>query len=200
MVKKMTKIQYPRYIILGLLGIKPMSGYDIKKWVDVSFRYFWDIGYGQIYPTLKRLEAEDLVTMKNDQAEGGPVRNLYTITDEGKTELDTWLLAPEQKEYEILLKIYFGNALPTDIMKEKVRGFQKKREEELAEIEKTDSFLAGLPDTMTAKPFLRSVGLCGTMTYKAQIAWAEETLAILNSVNSTGKRKTTSRKGSAGSA
>jgi len=193
----MTKIQYPRYIILGLLGIKPMSGYDIKKWVDVSFRYFWDIGYGQIYPTLKTLESEGLVTMKNDQAEGGPVRNLYTITAKGKTELDTWLLAPEKKEYEILLKIYFGNALPPDIMKEKVREFQKKRERELAEIEKTDSYLAGLPDSMTAKPFLRSVGSCGTMTYKAQIAWAEETLTMLETIKGAGPRKTASRKGSA---
>ena len=196
----MVKIQYPRYIILGLLGIKPMSGYDIKKWVDVSFRYFWDIGYGQIYPTLKTLESEGLVTMKNDRAEGGPVRNLYTITAKGKTELDTWLLAPEQKEYEILLKIYFGNGLPPAILKEKVRVFQKKREQELAEIEKTDSYLAGLPDAMTAKPFLQSVGSCGTMTYKAQIAWAEETLAMLDSVNSAGRRKTVSRKGSVGGA
>jgi DNA-binding PadR family transcriptional regulator len=196
----MVKIQYPRYIILGLLGIKPMSGYDIKKWVDVSFRYFWDIGYGQIYPTLKTLESEGLVTRKNDRAEGGPVRNLYTITAKGKTELDTWLLAPEQKEYEILLKIYFGNGLPPAILKEKVRVFQKKREQELTEIEKTDSYLAGLPDTMTVKPFLRSVGACGTMTYKAQIAWAEETLTMLDSVNSTGHRKTTIRKVFAGGA
>jgi DNA-binding PadR family transcriptional regulator len=193
----MAKIQYPRYIILGLLGIKPMSGYDIKKWVDVSFRYFWDIGYGQIYPTLKTLESEALVTMKNDQTEGGPVRNLYTITGAGKTELDTWLLAPEQKEYEILLKIYFGNALTPDIMKGKVRVFQKKREQELAEIEKTDTYLAGLPDTMTAKPFLRAVGSCGTVTYRAQIAWADKTLVMLDSMNGTGRSKTTSRKGSA---
>ena len=96
--------------------------------------------------------------------------------------------------------IFFGNALPPDIMKEKVRVFQKKREQELAEIEKTDSYLAGLPDSMTAKPFLRSVGSCGTMTYKAQIAWAEETLAMLHSMNGTGSRKTASPKGSAGGA
>jgi hypothetical protein len=135
--------------------------------------------------------------MKNDQTEGGPVRNLYTITAEGKTELDTWLRAMEHKEYEILLKIYFGNVLTPEVMKEKVRVFQKKREQELAEIEKTDSYLAGLPDTMTAKPFLRAVGSCGTLTFKAQIAWAEETLAMLDSVNGTGRRKTTSRKASA---
>jgi DNA-binding PadR family transcriptional regulator len=196
----MVKIQYPRYIILGLLGIKPMSGYDIKKWVNVSFRYFWDIGYGQIYPTLKTLESEGLVTMKNDKTEGGQIRNLYTVTAEGKTELETWLLGQEQKEYEILLKLYFGNALPPAILKEKVRVFQKKREQELAEIEKTDSYLAGLPDAMTAKPFLRSVGSCGTMTYKAQIAWAEETLIMLETIKGAGRRKTASRKGSAGGA
>ena len=73
----------PRFIILGLLGIEPMSGYDIKKWVDMSFRYFWEIGYGQIYPTLRRLEEEGLVTMKIDHEQGGPEKKIYTISDSG---------------------------------------------------------------------------------------------------------------------
>jgi PadR family transcriptional regulator AphA len=32
-----------------------MSGYDIRKTVQESIRFFWSESYGQIYPALKRL-------------------------------------------------------------------------------------------------------------------------------------------------
>ena len=48
-------------VILGVLGLGPRTGYDIKKLTDVSTRFFWSASYGQIYPELKRLEAAGLV-------------------------------------------------------------------------------------------------------------------------------------------
>jgi DNA-binding PadR family transcriptional regulator len=44
-----------RYVILGLLSHQPMSGYELKKYAGQWISYFWDIGYGQIYPALKDL-------------------------------------------------------------------------------------------------------------------------------------------------
>ena len=44
-------------VILGLLAVRPLSGYDIKAIVDRSTRFFWAASYGQIYPELRRLEA-----------------------------------------------------------------------------------------------------------------------------------------------
>ena len=41
------------YVLLGLLSHNPMTGYDIKKSVATRMSYFWDLSYGQIYPTLK---------------------------------------------------------------------------------------------------------------------------------------------------
>ena len=45
------------YVILGMLGWRPMSGYEIKSIVDKSTRFFWAASYGQIYPELRRLAA-----------------------------------------------------------------------------------------------------------------------------------------------
>ena len=45
-------------VILGLLSLRPMSGYDMKRIVDHSTRFFWAASYGQIYPELRRLEAD----------------------------------------------------------------------------------------------------------------------------------------------
>jgi DNA-binding PadR family transcriptional regulator len=44
---KKSKTKYP---ILGLLAEQPMSGYDIKKLVDVRFSFFWNESYGQSIP------------------------------------------------------------------------------------------------------------------------------------------------------
>jgi DNA-binding PadR family transcriptional regulator len=38
-----------------MLSLRPMSGYDIRKTVQESIRFFWSESYGQIYPALKRL-------------------------------------------------------------------------------------------------------------------------------------------------
>ena len=51
-----------KYAILGMLSIEPMSGYDIKKEIEESISNFWTESYGQIYPVLKSLVAEKLVT------------------------------------------------------------------------------------------------------------------------------------------
>lgn len=50
-----------RFALLGLLNLGPMSGYDLKQLIGWSIGHFWREGYGQIYPTLKDLEAEGLV-------------------------------------------------------------------------------------------------------------------------------------------
>jgi len=52
------------YVILGMLGLGARTGYDIKRVVDQSTRFFWAASYGQIYPELRQLEKDGLVTGK----------------------------------------------------------------------------------------------------------------------------------------
>ena len=56
------------YVILGMLGWGPMSGYEIKSLVDKSTRFFWAASYGQIYPELRRLAAAGLIEGKAEPA------------------------------------------------------------------------------------------------------------------------------------
>jgi DNA-binding PadR family transcriptional regulator len=181
----MPKIQYPRYIILGLLSIEPMSGYDIKKWVDMSFHYFWDISYGQIYPTLRDLEKAGLVTMIVNLKEGTPAKKIYTITEEGLLLLKTWLEKPEEKEFEILIKLFFGDKLPKEILIKKVKDFRELRKQDFSALEKTAQRLEDLPDSFTSKPYLQIVCLSGVANFRAQIAWADETLERLKIIENT---------------
>src|SRR6266511_3270230 len=100
-----------RYAILGMLSIRPMSGYDIKKTVEGSINYFWTESYGQIYPMLKSLVAERLVTKTIKKQAGKPDRHVYALTTRGSKALHTWLagqVMPTFERNELLLKLFFG--------------------------------------------------------------------------------------------
>ena len=72
-----------KYAILGMLSIAPMSGYDIKKEVEASISNFWTESYGQIYPVLRNLISEKLVTKTVESEAGKPDRHVYSLTAKG---------------------------------------------------------------------------------------------------------------------
>ena len=99
-----------RYIILGLLGARPMSGYDIKQAFDRALASYWNAGNSQIYTTLKALAARDLVSSELIVQEGRPNRRVYTLTEAGRAELDTWLSEAVPARFtkdEFLTKLFF---------------------------------------------------------------------------------------------
>ena len=98
-----------KFVILGLLMERPLSGYSIKQIIDVRFKFFWSESYGQIYPQLKKMQKENLIEeLEIENSSRG--KKLYKITIKGETEFKDWLLKNPQKEsirMEMLLKYYF---------------------------------------------------------------------------------------------
>src|SRR5213593_3828054 len=66
-----------RYIILGLLGARPMSGYDIKQAFDRALASYWNAGNSQIYTTLKALSDAKLVEPEVIVQKSRPDRKVY---------------------------------------------------------------------------------------------------------------------------
>src|SRR5215218_594672 len=81
--------------ILGVLGLGPRSGYEIKSLVDGSTRFFWAASYGQIYPELRRLAEAGLVEGTADP-QGGRRRTVFRLTDAGASALRDWLATPPE--------------------------------------------------------------------------------------------------------
>lgn len=103
-----------KYAVLGMLGIHPMSGYDIKKKFEQGMENFWRESYGQIYPILKSLVKAGLAVKQVERQEGKPERHLYAITPLGRKELLDWLrrpVDPELLRIEILLKLFYGRQI-----------------------------------------------------------------------------------------
>ena len=53
-----------KFIILGLLSENDLTGYDITKAFESDIGEFWSANHSQIYPLLKRLEDEQLISHK----------------------------------------------------------------------------------------------------------------------------------------
>ena len=118
-------------VILGFLGFEPMSGYEIKAFVDNSTRFFWAASYGQIYPELKRLAEAGLIEGE-DRAHGERKRTVYSLTDAGREALAEWHASGDpiqETRDETLLKMFFADALGGEAAE---RSLEAKRDHHLA--------------------------------------------------------------------
>jgi PadR family transcriptional regulator, regulatory protein AphA len=81
-----------KYAILGLLHYNDMHGYRIKGHLERNFGHMWSINYGQIYPNLKKMEEEGLVSRGEVvPGKGLPDRKLYSVTPAGREAFSRWL-------------------------------------------------------------------------------------------------------------
>lgn len=103
------------WALLGMLSYDyELSGYDIRKWIDWSMRFFYGSpAYSQIYSELKKLEQFGFVTSRVD-SDGSPRRRrLYKITEEGMDAVTRWAndapLDPPVLKHSPLLRVTLGH-------------------------------------------------------------------------------------------
>ena len=73
--------------LLRIIQTQPTWGYRIKKQVEADFNI--KLSHGALYPTLNGLEQKGFVESKK-QKKDGRARKVYTITEKGKTYLQTY--------------------------------------------------------------------------------------------------------------
>ena len=170
------------FLILGLLSNESMSGYDINKLIKTRMGSFWDISYSQIYPTLRMLEKEGAVTKEVEINETGPNRKVYSITNEGLSKLQEWLLTPAEHgkfKIEVLLKVAFGEQIPKSKVISHIKKFKARHnsalknalsfEKEFKEnSDKSDRYFFALLTTLLGKNF-----------HKAAIEWADSAIKLI---------------------
>ena len=92
-------------ISLGLLAQEPLSGYGLKKRMEVSVANFVSPSFGNIYPTLKKLEKSRLI--EQIASPGGHEKKVFKTTPEGIEVLVAWLKSPVSENEPFLLREYF---------------------------------------------------------------------------------------------
>lgn len=96
--------------ILGLLNYGSMTGYDITRTFRDSLSYFWNAQTSQIYRELKTLKANGWATDETVAQTGKPDKNLFSITESGRAELNRWLTSDSSElltRNPLLMKTFF---------------------------------------------------------------------------------------------
>jgi len=99
------------YAVLALLDLKPWTGYELTQQAQRSLRYAWPKSERLLYSEPKRLVELGLATTYLE-GEGNRTRNVYTITEEGRTALREWTATRTQRprlEVEALLRLLFAD-------------------------------------------------------------------------------------------
>jgi DNA-binding PadR family transcriptional regulator len=159
------------WAVLGLLANRPRSGYEIKRTVDLGIRHFWAASYGQIYPELRRLEADGWIEGE-DAPRGSRSRRVFRLTDAGRTALVDWLHGTETRielRDESLLRLFFADQLPLEEGIGLVRARREAIEGFLALLRSLDDG-SGVPDP----PFVDLVYRWAVDYCAWQVAWLEE--------------------------
>lgn len=162
-----------KHVILGLLDVEPMTGYDLKKAFDNTARHFWAADRSQIYRTLGQLHAEGLLDVSVVPQRSRPDRHVYRLTEAGAAELDRWLRssAPAEVPREAFLaQVFFaGRAEDPQVVRMLVderRALVRQRLDELRAIE---------APTTTSAERLRAMTLRnGIMHLEVELRWLDE--------------------------
>jgi DNA-binding PadR family transcriptional regulator len=137
------------FAILGLLALRPYSGYELAQQVDRSLQHFWPRTKRQLFEQPKLLVRAGFATAARDSV-GRRHRTVYSITPAGRRALRAWLAQPGRLpalEWEGLIKVFFAEHLSTEQLLAHLHGIRDAAAAaQTTEIESvTDSIARGFP-------------------------------------------------------
>ncbi|WNG93517.1 PadR family transcriptional regulator [Mycobacterium sp. ITM-2016-00318] len=167
------------FALLGLLGIKTWSAYEIVAQIRRGLRFYWPRSDAHLYAELKRIVDRGHATAETVE---GPrkQRTLYTITPEGRTALAQWFdtePAPPVVEIEAFLRMFLGDQTSAERLRETLEATTRQARQFHVEGYEV------IKDVLdTGGPFPHRLHLVVPMAvfldkfYRLLIDWCEETM------------------------
>lgn len=169
-----------KHAILGLLSIRPLSGYDLSRAFAGTVAHFWHADRSQIYRTLDRLSAAGAITTEVIPQDGKPDRKVHSLTDVGREMLTEWLSSPveaDQPKEPFLARLFFAAPIGREGVERLFDERDRQVNESLAEL----ASITIEADDLTArlqKATLRN----GLLHAEAEREWLRETRQLLGIV------------------
>lgn len=177
------------HAILAFLEYQPMTGYDLKKYFDLSVAHFWSATQSHIYKALDGLEKQGWVTVTLIPQEGKPNRKEYQITDAGRAELRHWLTTPlplDAVRQAWLIQVFFAHASSNEAIVALLEARMAAIRERL-QIYRSDA-QAAIDKNAQAIGIARAQALWqitldyGIADYESELAWLEKTLVSVRAL------------------
>lgn len=146
--------------VLGFLNVKPLHGYDIQQYLQLTYADYWaDILPGSIYNALKKMTRKGWVEVARTEAVGHRNRAIYKITDAGKKALkglllDAWHKPPRVMPGTLYTALMFVNELDKEQVVRAVDEQIRNLEAQLLENDRGEDLKMQSPD---APPYIQIV-------------------------------------------
>ena len=115
--------------LLGLLSVRPMTGYEIGRHFDRALAPWWDTPRTQIYPKLRELESRQLIEHEYVVQESKPNKRLYSPTDAGRALLQAWLKGaipwPDLRHH-MMMRLFLGHLLAEDDLRSLLTDYRDR--------------------------------------------------------------------------
>jgi PadR family transcriptional regulator AphA len=137
-----------KFALLGLISIKPASGYDLKRTIERSIHYIWNATSPQIYNTLRKLRDDGWITTAQLAQKGKPDKQIHTITDRGRDALTAFLGEPIRASVtrdEVLLRIFLGNFAEPETMRSELVSYLDRIRQERSYLESVEARISAHP-------------------------------------------------------
>jgi DNA-binding PadR family transcriptional regulator len=165
--------------LLVMLSLRPMTGYQIRLAIQRTIGNFWQESFGQIYPALRRMEADGFIQSSGAAENGNGSGRLYSLTDAGKKWLREWLELPCDRQVmrdELLLKLFAGSKAPAGSLESHVRAYRDLVAEDLRRYREVEKRLPEVQCGNPELPYMMMTLRQGLLKAEALLRWSEQTI------------------------
>ena len=175
------------HIILGMLRKKPKSGYDLKKELNNVIHYFWEADISRIYRPLGEMQKKGWVEFETVIQEDSPNKKVYSLTKEGRKELQKWLAEsgkPTSLHNPFLAQLHFSDAIPIAAQLRVMEARLATLKEEIKELERRAEYNklpVPLPEDALQNGVMREWFSLeyGIRKYQFEIEWTQNIIQVL---------------------
>ncbi len=132
--------------LLGLLSVRPMTGYEIRHHFDRALASWWDTPRTQIYPKLRELEARRLIEHEYVVQESRPNKRVYSPTPEGRAQLEDWLKGaipwPDLRHH-MMMRLFLGHLLPAGELSALLADYRERTAEWVQQLKAIEEKFSG---------------------------------------------------------
>ena len=174
-----------KYVLLGFLNYTPMTGYELKQFMDESTANFWHAKQSQIYTTLKKLQEDGFLESHIEAQESRPNRRVYEITETGRNDLNLWLAQPEtsleSRKESLLVKLFFSANTDKEKMLTQLRLLRNLHERQMEQYDTaTSDFIRqiaeGMPQLKKDAQLWDATRRFGVLFEEMFVRWLDETI------------------------
>jgi DNA-binding PadR family transcriptional regulator len=178
-----------KHAILGFLIDQPMHGYELKRALSPALPPERRVNDGVLYPLLKRMEADGLISGRVEQREGTPDRRVFHPTETGRRAFADWLESAVEEDDEVaydfmlghpfLTKCLFFSELPREQVAGKFASQLETGEAKLADFRRIRKGMVG----RGVDPYRIAVLDLGIAQQREKLRWLKHMCAELGTSN-----------------